>query len=144
MDNLALDKQLCFRVYSLNKTITKLYAPLLKTLNLTYPQYLVMLVLWESDTGVPIKHLTEKLNLDTGTLSPLLKRMQQAELLTRVRSEKDERSVTIALTDNGKALKQKALDIPAILFAKTGLSLNELEQLQQTFDKLLNATNAQL
>ena len=84
-EHLTLEKQLCFRLYSLNKNLTKLYSPLLKKLGLTYPQYLVMLALWQAEKTVPIKQLCQQLDLDTGTLSPLLKRMEQSQLLTRAR-----------------------------------------------------------
>ncbi|WP_448556851.1 MarR family winged helix-turn-helix transcriptional regulator [Thalassotalea montiporae] len=143
-DNLKLEKQLCFRLYSLNKTITKLYSPLLKALGLTYPQYLVMLVMWQAKQSVPIKTLCQQLDLDTGTLSPLLKRMEQANLLARTRSEQDERSVRISLTKEGKQLKQQAAQIPETMFSLTGLSIEEVVNLQQTLDKVLNNTKAQL
>ncbi len=145
-DNLlALDKQLCFRIYSLNKTMTKLYAPLLKSIGLTYPQYLVMLVLWEANnSGVPVKHLTERLDLDTGTLSPLLKRMEQAELVSRVRNQSDERSVTIALTQKGKALREEAACIPEKLFHQTGMSVEELSDIQSKLDMLLATARSKL
>ena len=145
-DNLlALDKQLCFRIYSLNKTMTKLYAPLLKSIGLTYPQYLVMLVLWEANNnGVPVKHLTDRLDLDTGTLSPLLKRMEQAELVSRVRSQSDERSVTIALTRKGKALREEAACIPERLFHQTGMSIDELSDIQSKLDTLLATARSKL
>ena len=145
-DNLlALDKQLCFRIYSLNKTMTKLYAPLLKSIGLTYPQYLVMLVLWEeNNSGVPVKHLTERLDLDTGTLSPLLKRMEQAELVRRVRSQSDERSVTITQTQKGEALREEAACIPEKLFHQTGMSVEELSDLQGKLDMLLATARSKL
>ena len=143
-DNLKLEKQLCFRLYSLNKTITKLYSPLLKALGLTYPQYLVMLVMWQAKQSVPIKTLCQQLDLDTGTLSPLLKRMEQANLLARTRSEQDERSVRISLTKEGKQLKQQAAKIPETMFSLTGLSIEEVVNFQQTLDKVLNNTKAQL
>lgn len=142
---LALDKQLCFRIYSLNKTMTKLYAPLLKSIGLTYPQYLVMLVLWEANnSGVPVKHLSERLDLDTGTLSPLLKRMEQAELVSRVRSQSDERSVTITLTQKGKALREEAACIPEKLFHQTGMSVEELSDIQGKLDMLLATARSKL
>lgn len=145
-DNLlALDKQLCFRIYSLNKTMTKLYAPLLKSIGLTYPQYLVMLVLWEANnSGVPVKHLSERLDLDTGTLSPLLKRMDHAELVSRVRSQSDERSVTITLTQKGKALREEAACIPEKLFHQTGMSVEELSDIQGKLDMLLATARSKL
>ncbi|MFD2166615.1 MarR family winged helix-turn-helix transcriptional regulator [Thalassotalea euphylliae] len=143
-ENLKLEKQLCFRVYNLNKTITKLYAPLLKDIGLTYPQYLVMLVLWEANDGVPIKFLSEKLDLDTGTLSPLLKRMEAAQLIKRQRSEDDERSVTIALSAHGRHIKQKARHIPGKLYSLTGMKVDELASLQHTLDKLMSNAKSHL
>lgn len=147
-DNLKLEKQLCFRLYSLNKALNKLYAPLLKELDLTYPQYLVMITLWEQTSttqqALSVKSVGEMLDLDSGTLSPLLKRMEQANLINRTRSEKDERTVLISLTAHGKNIKQKAKQIPAKLFALTGLSGEEMVNLQQTLDKLLENAKSNL
>lgn len=143
-DHLTLEKQLCFRLYSLNKTITKLYKPLLTKLGLTYPQYLVMLAMWQVKQSVPIKALCQQLDLDTGTLSPLLKRMEQANLLRRIRSGEDERLVSISLTEHGRQLKTQAKHIPETMFALTGLSIEEVVNLQKTLDKALINTKAQL
>lgn len=137
-EHLKLNNQLCFRIYKLNKSVTKLYAPLLKKLNLTYPQYLVMLALWEVNQPVSIKQLCIQLELDTGTLSPLLKRMEALTFIKRVRSTKDERLVLIELTAKGKHLKKEAELIPAQLFCSTGLTKEELIMLQQSLDSLLN------
>lgn len=144
MNNLALNKQLCFKLYSLNKSVTKLYAPLLKKLGLTYPQYLVMLVLWEEGKGCFIKDIGNRLDLDTGTLSPLLKRMEANELIIRERSSSDERAVKIALTNTGKLLEQEAACIPEQLFAKTGLTLESMQELQSTLATLLEQTKKHL
>lgn len=143
-NTLNLENQLCVRLYKLNKNLTKLYAPMLKNLGLTYPQYLVMLVLWQEDKKIPIKEICSRLELDTGTLSPLLKRMEKLTLLKRTRDDKDERIVTIELTRHGKDLKTKALAIPSTMFSLTGLSKNELVNLQHTLDDLLTHTNAHL
>lgn len=143
-DHLKLEKQLCFRLYNLSKVLNKLYAPLLKDLAITYPQYLVLLVLWERDEAVSVKEIGENLNLDSGTLSPLLKRMEKLDLVSRTRSEKDERSVSIALTALGKSMKNLAKHIPEKLFALTGLSESEMLNLQMSLDKLLEQTQKHL
>lgn len=140
MSNLSLDKQLCFKLYSVNKTLTKLYSPLLKKLQLTYPQYLVMLVLWENNESISIKKLGETLDLDSGTLSPLLKRMQTNDLVSRNRGETDERTVLISLTKKGQALKENAEHIPMTLFSLTGLNKEEMLALQETLTELLTTT----
>ena len=143
-ENLKLEKQLCFRLYNLSKTLNKLYAPLLKELTLTYPQYLVMLVLWENKEPITVKDIGQTLDLDSGTLSPLLKRMEALTLLKRTRSQQDERSVFIKLTTEGKKLKAKAEQIPAKLFALTGLSNKEMLNLQNSLDLLLMQTKKHL
>src|SRR6202049_3087724 len=102
-----LDNQICFAIYSTAHAFNRVYKPLLDRLGLTYPQYLVMLVLWERD-GVPVKDIGERLFLDSGTLTPLLKRMEAAHLLKRTRSAEDERQVLISLTSQGQALREKA------------------------------------
>ena len=139
--NLLLEKQLCFRLYSLNKLMCRLYAPVLKELALTYPQYLVMLVLWQNTGGISVKDLGNKLDLDSGTLSPLLKRMAAQGLLTRVRQAKDERVVIIKLTTEGRALQQSAEDIPGKMFAVTGLSPEKLLSLNEELDQLIANIN---
>jgi DNA-binding MarR family transcriptional regulator len=110
-----LRSQICFPIYTASRLITKAYKPYLDEIGLTYPQYLVLIVLWESD-GLSVNQITEKLLLNTNTLSPLLKRMEKMELIQRNRSSKDERIVVIQLTNKGKDLKIKALTIPEKLF----------------------------
>jgi DNA-binding MarR family transcriptional regulator len=122
---LLLGNQLCFAVYSTAHVFNRLYKPLLDRLGLTYPQYLVMLVLWERD-GVPVKDIGEKLFLDSGTLTPLLKRLEAAELLKRTRSTEDERQVLIALTSRGQALREKAKALPQAILAASACSVTEL------------------
>jgi len=139
---LLLENQLCFRIYSLEKAISKAYGPLLKELQLTYPQYLVMLVLWQQQT-ITVNQLAKQLNLDTGTLSPLLKRMERSDLLTRQRSQNDERKVIIELTAHGKHLKHKAKLIPAKMLNKTGFPTPQLQALASTLDQLLININHQ-
>ncbi len=112
---LQLSNQICFPLYTVSRLITKAYKPYLDKLGITYPQYLVLMVLWEND-GLSVHQISEKLLLKTNTLSPLLKRMEKMQLLQRNRSVQDERSVMIQLTANGKKLKTKALPIPEKLF----------------------------
>jgi len=108
---LELDQQVCFPIYSASRLITKAYKPFLKNLGLTYPQYLVLMVLWENDS-ISVNKISEKLLLQTNTLSPLLKRLEKMGLLERKRSDEDERNVIIELTNKGKKLKEKAANIP--------------------------------
>jgi DNA-binding MarR family transcriptional regulator len=109
---LLLDNQLCFLVYRLHRGITDLYRPILAELGLTYPQYLVMLVLWE-EQPLTVSRLGERLHLDSGTLSPLLKRLEAAGLVDRTRSSTDERSVQVSLTTAGRTLRRRAKEVPA-------------------------------
>ncbi|MEZ5115712.1 MAG: MarR family transcriptional regulator [Candidatus Nanopelagicales bacterium] len=111
---LLLDNQLCFLVYRLHRGITDLYRPVLGELGLTYPQYLALLVLWESEP-VTVGELGARLHLDSGTLSPLLKRMAAAGLVERTRSAEDERSVVVSLTREGRALRERAREVPAAI-----------------------------
>ena len=125
---LLLDNQLCFALYSASLAMTKLYKPLLDELGLTYPQYLVMLVLWEGD-GLMVSELGQRLYLDSGTLTPLLKRLESAGLVSRLRDVADERRVHVHLTAAGRRLKSKAAKVPACLLAASQCSLPELKQL---------------
>jgi DNA-binding MarR family transcriptional regulator len=117
-----LDEQLCFALYSASRALTRAYAPLLEPLGLTYPQYLVLLVLWERD-GVPVNQLGERLALDSGTLTPLLKRLAAQGLVERRRGEDDERVVRIHLTPAGRALRSKARKVPMELACRAGYDL---------------------
>jgi DNA-binding MarR family transcriptional regulator len=133
-----LDRQVCFALYSASRAATAVYRPVLEDLGLTYPQYLVMLVLWESEpTGV--KELGLDLGLDSGTLSPLLKRLEAMGLVERRRSAEDERRVAIHLTPAGRALSIKSNAIPQRLAEAAGLSEVELEQLRSTLERLTAA-----
>jgi MarR family transcriptional regulator, organic hydroperoxide resistance regulator len=125
---LALDRQLCFALYATSLSMTRLYKPLLAPMGLTYPQYLVMLVLWAGD-GLAVNELGERLALDSGTLTPLLKRLEQASLLTRLRDAGDERRVRVMLTAEGRALKQQAVAVPQAVAAASGCTLGELTDL---------------
>lgn len=132
MESLKLENQLCFPIYALSRQITALYRTHLEALELTYPQYLVMLALWEHET-VTVKQLGKLLWLDSGTLTPLLKRMEENGLLSRNRSEADERVVNIRISAKGTALKQLALSIPEAI--KDALSTDD-EQLFNLRDQL--------
>ena len=125
---LRLDNQVCFALYSASLAMTKLYKPLLDEIGLTYPQYLVMLVLWEQD-GLTVSALGERLYLDSGTLTPLLKRLEGAGLLGRLRDVQDERRVRITLTPAGRALRDTAERIPACVLQQSQCSLPELKAL---------------
>ncbi|WP_411880477.1 MarR family winged helix-turn-helix transcriptional regulator [Polaromonas sp. YR568] len=138
---LQLDNQLCFALYSTSLAMTKLYKPMLEELGLTYPQYLAMLVLWEQD-GLTVSELGERLYLDSGTLTPLLKRMETAGLVSRLRAVQDERRVHITLTAAGRKLKAKAAKIPGCILSATQCSIPELVSLTQqvqSFRKRLTA-----
>jgi DNA-binding MarR family transcriptional regulator len=137
-DLLKLDAQLCFLLYAATRAVTQAYAPLLEPLGLTYPQYLVMLVLWEQD-GVTLGRIGERLQLDSGTLTPLLKRMEAAGLLTRARSREDERAVTVTLTAAGRKLRARATDVPTQIFCQTGLSGTAAERLAGDLRRILEA-----
>ena len=138
-----LNRQLCFALYSASKAATAVYRPILEELGLTYPQYLVMLVLWESEPR-SVRELGEELGLDSGTLSPLLKRLESLELVERRRSAQDERRMEITLTDAGRSLSAKATGIPQHLADAAKLSADELEQLRATLDKLTSALHSHL
>lgn len=122
---LALDSQLCFALYATSLAMTKLYKPLLEPLGLTYPQYLVMLVLWEGD-GITVSQIGERLALDSGTLTPLLKRLEAAALLQRLRDVTDERRVLLQLTSAGRALQQRAAKVPLAVARASGCRVEEV------------------
>jgi DNA-binding MarR family transcriptional regulator len=138
---LRLDNQICFAVYSAAHAFNRVYKPLLDRLGLTYPQYLVMLVLWERD-GVPLKDIGERLFLDSGTLTPLLKRLEAAQLVKRTRSTEDERQVLIALTPQGQALKDKARSVPQSILTATDCTVVELVAMKNEIVALRDRLNA--
>jgi len=140
---LLLGNQLCFAIYSTTHAFNRVYKPLLDKLGLTYPQYLVMLVLWERD-GVPVKNIGERLFLDSGTLTPLLKRLEAAELVRRTRSTEDERQVLIALTSQGQALRDKARAVPQAILAASACSVPELSAMKNELVALRDRLNAAL
>src|SRR5436305_2946932 len=140
---LLLANQLCFAVYSTAHAFNRVYKPLLDALGLTYPQYLVMLVLWERDGG-SVKEIGERLFLDSGTLTPLLKRLEAAGLVRRTRSTEDERQVLVALTPQGQVLKEKARGVPQSILEASECSVAELVALKSEIVSLRDRLNAAL
>lgn len=140
-DALSFDKQVCFSLYSAANAMVRAYRPLLKSLDLTYLQYIVMMVLWEEDR-ISVSSLGHKLHLDSGTLTPLLKRLEAKGLLLRKVSQKDERVKGLHLTDAGWALKDKAVDVPEKILCKTKTSYAALQQLKIQCDQLLTTLSA--
>ncbi|MCG7588348.1 MarR family winged helix-turn-helix transcriptional regulator [Photobacterium sp. OFAV2-7] len=137
---IALENQVCFPLYSAANAVVRAYRPLLNALDLTYPQYLVMMVLWEHN-GINVKELGAKLYLDSGTLTPLLKRLETKGLVVRTRGLEDERVRMISLSDEGVALKKKALGIPGEMACKVGGDIEELAQLKYLCEKLVKTLN---
>jgi MarR family transcriptional regulator, organic hydroperoxide resistance regulator len=140
---LRLDNQICFAVYSTAHAFNRVYKPLLDRLGLTYPQYLVMLALWERD-DVPVKDLGERLFLDSGTLTPLLKRLEASGMIKRTRSTDDERQVLIALTPHGQALRDKAKAVPQSILAASDCSVAELLAIKDEIVALRDRLNEAL
>jgi MarR family transcriptional regulator, organic hydroperoxide resistance regulator len=140
-DSLALDNQLCFKLYAASRAVTRAYKPMLDQLGLTYPQYLAMLVLWEWQDAAPaqptVKALGERLLLDSGTLTPLLKRLEQLGLVRRQRSQRDEREVHLSLSEEGRRLRDQVHPLKARLLCDTGVDLNQADALRQGLDQLL-------
>lgn len=132
---LLLENQLCFALYSTSLAMSKVYKPLLDELGITYSQYLVMLALWEAD-GLTVSEIGERLYLDSGTLTPLLKRLEAVGLVQRLRDTEDERRVLIRLTPDGRKLKQKAGKLPQCILTATDCSLSELKKLTRDLQAL--------
>lgn len=138
---LKLENQLCFSLYASSRAITRMYRPFLEGLGITYPQYLVLLVLWDQKEST-VKELSEKLDLDSGTLTPMLKRMEGQQLVQRKRSSEDERVVNIQITEAGLALYEKALCIPQSLLASSGLSPEEIYTFNEQLKRIISSVNA--
>ncbi|QTT87767.1 MarR family winged helix-turn-helix transcriptional regulator [Pseudomonas chlororaphis] len=145
-DSLKLDSQLCFKLYAASRAVVRGYKPMLDQLGLTYPQYLVMLVLWEWQATPPelptIKALGERLALDSGTLTPLLKRLEQLQLVQRQRSSRDEREVHLSLSAAGLALRDQVPPLKAALLCDSGVDLDSLSELRNGLDRLLAQVKA--
>jgi MarR family transcriptional regulator, organic hydroperoxide resistance regulator len=150
MSTVGVDSQLCFALYSASRAMTAAYRPILAELNLTYPQYLVLLVLWEDTadvrskegSSVTVRRLGERLHLDSGTLSPLLKRLELNGFVRRERSRDDERLVEVTLTPAGRRLEQRAQCIPAELGSVTGISEKQATDLRDAVRQLTDALSA--
>jgi DNA-binding MarR family transcriptional regulator len=139
-DLLRLDNQICFPIYAASRLITREYQPYLEKLGVTYPQYLVLLVLWENDE-LPVNDIAQKLILNTNTITPLLKRMESQGLITRRRLDEDERKVIIRLTDQGRELRKDAIQIPQKLvegLVSESMSVTQLQELKKSIDSLLH------
>ncbi len=139
-NHLELDNQVCFPIYALAKEIISQYRPFLDELNLTYPQYLVLMVLWKEKEQT-VGQLGEKVFLDSGTLTPLLKRMEQKDIVKRKRCTEDERVVKLTLTEKGVFLEEKATDIPSKLMESMNVDEKDLLELKTIVTKILNKTN---
>ncbi|MFJ8870901.1 MarR family winged helix-turn-helix transcriptional regulator [Streptomyces sp. NPDC102473] len=135
---LKLDHQVCFSLQAASRAFGGVYREALRDLGLTYPQYLAMMVLWEHGP-LPVKTIGERLHLDSGTLSPLLKRLESAGLVRRERSPEDERSVTVHLTGAGTSLRERALPVPRTILRATGMSVQEVLTLQETLGRLTSS-----
>jgi DNA-binding MarR family transcriptional regulator len=137
-DPLALERQVCFALSVAARSVLSIYRPILEPMGLTHPQYLVMLALW-GQSPLAVKELIEMLQLDGPTLSPMLKRLEAAGLVTRTRDPLDERQLRVGLTEQGHALRQQALNVPPTVVAKLGMSLGELEELHRGLTTLNDA-----
>ncbi|MBR6415004.1 MAG: MarR family transcriptional regulator [Bacteroidales bacterium] len=139
-EQLKLDNQLCFRFYTVSRLITQAYGPMLEKLGVTYPQYLVLLVLWEKDSQ-PVNDIAKRLLLNTNTVTPLLKRMEDEGLLTRKKGTEDARQVIVSLTDKGKEMEEQAMNIPFQLLQKfscTNLDQDQVAFLAPALDSLID------
>lgn len=136
-DSIKLENQLCFPFYAISREIIKLYKPVLDPFNLTYTQYITMLVLWE-ENELTFKKLGEKLHLDSGTLTPVLKKLEAMKLVSKCRTKEDDRVVMVTLTEEGKSLKEKILNVPQEVGCHIDLSQEEFIQLKKLLDKLLH------
>jgi DNA-binding MarR family transcriptional regulator len=134
-DHLNLDEQLCFALYAASRAMTAAYAPALEPLGVTYPQYLVLLVLWEQD-GLRVSHIGERLHLDSATLTPLLKRLEAQGVVERRRSSRDERVVEVHLTAEGRALRRRATEVPKRMLSCAGMSPDAAVTLRRTLRQL--------
>lgn len=134
-DPLALDNQLCFALYSTSLAMTQVYKPLLEPLGLTYPQYLIMLILWEGD-GIGLKDIGARLGQKSGALTPVIKRLEQDGWVLRVRDAEDERALSIRLTKQGKALRTQALDLNKCVVETAGMTLDDVIDLREKLNRL--------
>lgn len=139
-DDLKLSNQLCFKIYSVSKAMTRLYKPILNSLNLTYPQYLVMLIIWEHET-ISFKDMSNNLKMKTGTLTPILNKLESQGLICRIKDEKDDRKVYIQISSKGKELRVEASNVPNEITCKAQLTMEEYSEYMKEFDELLKKIN---
>ena len=137
-DPLALERQVCFALAVASRSVIALYRPVLEPMGLTHPQYLVMLALWERSPRT-LRDLSSALQLDPGTLSPLLKRLEAGDLIVRARDPQDERALAVTLTPRGRRLRAKALEVPAQIVARLGLPVSDLEHMHAVLTRLIAA-----
>ena len=148
LDPLSLERQVCFALAVTNRAVLAVYRPLLEPLGLTHPQYLVMLALWDNAKGNPggnplsVKEIATLLQIDSATLSPMLKRLEALGVITRARNAADERTTDVQLTDAGVALRERAMSIPPAVVSRLGVDLSELERLHQALTKINSAALA--
>lgn len=135
-DNIKLDNQICFSLYAASREIIKLYKPVLDKFNLTYTQYITMLVLWEEEKAT-VKGIGKRLHLDSGTLTPLLKKLEAMELITRYRDSNDDRVVIAELTEKGRILKEEIVNVPEKVFCKVNMDVEMATELKSKLDELL-------
>lgn len=135
-ESIKLDNQLCFSLYAASREVIKLYKPILDKYNLTYTQYVAMLVMWE-DEKITFKEIGKKLHLDSGTLTPVLKKLESMELIKRYRDEKDDRAVIVELSDKGRLLKEDIVEVPKHMNCKVGVGKDEFIELKRNLDGLL-------
>jgi len=141
-DKLKLENQICFPLYALSRKVIKLYKPLLDKHNLTYTQYITMLVIWEKEI-IDFKSLGKRLHLDSGTLTPVVNKLVSMKLITKHRNEEDDRLVTIEVTDKGKQLKEEVLDVPDQLFCNFDGDMEDVMMLKKYLDKFLEISKDQ-
>ncbi|MDK2564478.1 MarR family transcriptional regulator [Romboutsia sedimentorum] len=136
-ENLKLENQLCFKIYSVSKSIVRIYGPLLKEIDLTYPQYLAMMVLWEHKK-LPFKEISSKLKMKTGTLTPILSKLEGSGYLERIKDENDDRKIYISITQKGLEIEDRAKDIPKRIAEDLNLEEKDYQKYLQEFDDLAN------
>lgn len=137
-EKIKLDNQLCFSLYAASREVIKIYKPLLDKYGLTYTQYIAMLVVWEYEK-ITVKEMGQKLHLDSGTLTPVLKKLQSMDLIVKYRDKNDDRVVIVELSEKGKELKDKIIDVPEQMYCKLGSNIEDAIQLKKMLDKLLIA-----
>lgn len=135
-EDIKLDNQLCFSLYAASREVIKLYKPLLEKYDLTYTQYVTMLVLWENEK-LTVKQIGERLHLDSGTLSAVLKKLESMKLIIKCRDCNDDRVVVVELDQKGRLLKDEILEVPKQMFCKVGVTLEEFKVLKKSLDELL-------